>query len=83
MKMKLLVTDVTAIGTPSRAECAVLGVILAWRVFGQSRSYLWSGSHFVVKNPLLSEPLAERNVLFWGAFWLGVFLANSGHICGR
>ena len=32
----------------------------------------------------LLDPLAERNVQFWGAFWLGVFLANSGHtICGH
>ena len=29
MKMKLLVTDVTAIGTPGSAQRAVLGVILA------------------------------------------------------
>ena len=30
MKMKLLVTDVTAIGSPGRAERAILRVILAW-----------------------------------------------------
>ena len=48
MKMKLLVTNVTAIGTPGRAECAILGVILAGRVCGQFRTYLWSLSHFVM-----------------------------------
>ena len=48
MKMKLLVTAVTAIGTPGRAVRAVFGGILAGRVFGRFRSFLWSGSHFVV-----------------------------------
>ena len=31
----------------------------------------------------LSDPLTEPNVLFSGWFWLGVFLANSGHFCGQ
>ena len=53
MKIKLLVTDAPAIGSPGRAECAILGVIVAGRVFGQSRSYLWSGGHFVVQEPPL------------------------------
>ena len=35
MKIEWLVTDVTAIGPPVRAEHAILGVILAGRVFGQ------------------------------------------------
>ena len=46
MKMKLLVNDVPAIGTPDRAQYAVLWVVLAGRVFGQFRSFVWSGSHF-------------------------------------
>ena len=52
MKIESLVTDVTAIGSPGRAGCAmvgaILGVIVAGRVFGQSRSFLWSRRHFVV-----------------------------------
>ena len=47
MKIEWLVTDVTAIGTPGRAECAILGVILAWRVFGQFIQDI-----FVVAEPL-------------------------------
>ena len=43
-----LVTDVTAVRSLDRAERAILGVIIAGRGFGQSRSYLWSLSHFVV-----------------------------------
>ena len=42
MKIEWLVADVTAVGSPDRAERAILGVILAGRVFGQSRSFLWS-----------------------------------------
>ena len=53
MKTKLLVTDVTAIGPPGRAERTVLGVILAGRVFGQFGTYLWSMSHFVMQEPPL------------------------------
>ena len=48
MKIEWLVADVTAVGSLDRAEHATLGVVLAGRVFGQSRSFLWSGSHFVV-----------------------------------
>ena len=32
MKIEWLVTDVTAIGSPGRAESAILGVVLAERV---------------------------------------------------
>ena len=48
MKMEWLVADVTAVGFLDRAERAILGLIVAGHVFGQSRSYLWSGSRFVV-----------------------------------
>ena len=48
MKVESLVTDVTAVGSLDRAERANLGGILTGRVFGQSRSLLWSGSLFVV-----------------------------------
>ena len=30
MKIEWLVTDVTAVGSPHRAECAILGMILVW-----------------------------------------------------
>ena len=46
MKIKWLVTDVTAVGSPDRAERTIFGVILAGRFVGQFRPYLWAGSHF-------------------------------------
>ena len=48
MKIKWLVTNVTAVESPERAEHAILGVIVARRAFGQFRSYLGSGNHFVI-----------------------------------
>ena len=48
MKIEWLVTDVTAIESSDRAEHAIFEVIVTGRAFGQSRSLLWSGSHFVV-----------------------------------
>ena len=53
MKVEWLVADVTSIGSLDIAELAILGVILAGRVFGQSRSFFWSWSHFVVQEPPL------------------------------
>ena len=46
MKIEWLVTDVTAVGSPGRAEHAVLGGILAGRVFGQIQDI------FLVAEPL-------------------------------
>ena len=43
VKIEWLVADVTAVGSLDRTEHAILGVILAGRGFGQSRSFLWSG----------------------------------------
>ena len=48
VKIEWLVANVTAVGSLDRAERAILGVIVAGRVFGQFRSYLWLGSHPVV-----------------------------------
>ena len=39
MKIKWLVTNVTAVGYPDRAERADLGVILTGRFFGHFRPY--------------------------------------------
>ena len=47
-EIELLVADVTAVGSPDIAECAILEVILDERCFGQFRPYLWSGSQFVM-----------------------------------
>ena len=55
MKREWLVTDVTAVGSPDRAGRAILGIFLAGRFFGQFRPYLWSGRHFVMREPP-SEP---------------------------
>ena len=43
MKIEWLVADVIAVGSLDRAEHDVLVVIVAGHVFGQSRSFLWSG----------------------------------------
>ena len=40
MKIEWLVADATAVGSLVRAKRAVLGVILAGRVFGQFRTFL-------------------------------------------
>ena len=48
MKIEWLVANVAAVGSPDRGERAIFGVILAGRVFGQLRTYLWSLSHFVM-----------------------------------
>ena len=48
MNIEWLVIDVTAVGSPGKGEGAIYGVILAGRVFGQSRLFLWLGSHFEV-----------------------------------
>ena len=48
VKIEWLISDVMAVGSPARAERAILGLILAGRVFGQARSCLWSGARFVV-----------------------------------
>ena len=46
--IKWLVTNVTAIRSPGRAKSAILLVILAGCVFGQSRTFLWPGSNFTI-----------------------------------
>ena len=48
MKIEWLVADVIDVGSLDRAKRAILGGIVAGHVFDKSRSYLWSGSHFVV-----------------------------------
>ena len=53
MKIEWLVADVTAVGSLDRTERAILGRVLTGRVFGRFRSFLWSGSHFVVQEPPL------------------------------
>ena len=40
MKIEWLVADLTDVGSLDRANGAILGVIVAGRVFGQSRSFL-------------------------------------------
>ena len=45
MKIEWLVTNATAVRSPDRAECAILGVILAGRVLADP-------GRFVVTEPL-------------------------------
>ena len=72
MKIEWSVTDVTAIGSSGRAEHAILGVILAGRVFGQFRACLWSLSHFVIyEGPLELSPYRSE---------LGLYTYQIGHV---
>ena len=48
VKIEWLSSDFMSPGSPDRAERAISVLILAGRVFGQSRSCLWPGGHFVV-----------------------------------
>ena len=48
MKIEWLVIDVTAVRCSDRAEPAVWAVVSARLFFGQFRSFLMLGSHFVV-----------------------------------
>ena len=67
MKLKWLVADVTAVGSPDRAECAILGVILAGRCFGQFRPFLCHlmKTEWLVTNVTVvgSPDRAERAIL--------------------
>ena len=42
VKIEWLVANMTAVGSLDRAKTAILGVIVAGCVFGQSRSFMWS-----------------------------------------
>ena len=55
IEMEWFATNVTAVGSPDRAERAILGVILSGRFFGQLRTYLWLLSLFTMQEPPL-EP---------------------------
>ena len=48
MILERFVANVTAVGSPDRAERAILSVILAGRFFWQFMQYLWLGTHFVM-----------------------------------
>ena len=51
MKVDWLFADVTAVGSPDRAEHAILRVILAGRFFYQFSLFLWSGGYIVMYEP--------------------------------
>ena len=53
MKIEWLVADVTAVGSLDRAERAILGPIVAGRVFVQSRPFCGGGATLWHRNPLL------------------------------
>ena len=56
MKIEGLVTDVTAVESPDRAERVIFGVILAGRVFGQFRPFCGRGATlWCSRNLLLSS----------------------------
>ena len=63
MKIEWLVVDATAVRSLDRAERAILGLIVTGRVFGQSRSFCWSGSRVVV-----CETPLELLKLYLGSF---------------
>ena len=49
-----------------------------WALITLLRNFL---EKMLFANVTAAGPLTEENVIFWGWFW--VFLANSGHFCGR
>ena len=55
MKIEWFVADVTTVASLDKADHAILRVIVAGRVFGQFRTYLWSLSHVVMLQPSI-EP---------------------------
>ena len=55
MKLEWLVTDVTAGGSSDRGGRAILGGVLAGRVFGQFRPHCGSGSHLGMEEPPLES----------------------------
>ena len=58
MKIEWLVTDVTAIGPPGRAEHAILGVILVGRVFPIQDTFV------------VAEPLCDVGTFSWALITL-------------
>ena len=52
--MEWLVANVTAVGSPDRAEQTILGVILAMRVFANSGRICSRGATLQSRNPLLN-----------------------------
>ena len=54
MKIEWLVIDVTVVGSPDRAERAILGVILAGCLFANSGPFCGWGVTLWCRNPLLS-----------------------------
>ena len=51
MKIEWLVANIIVIGPPDRTERGILEMILEF--FVQFRTFLWSGSHFVMYEPPL------------------------------
>ena len=74
VKIEWVVADVTGVGSLDRAKHAILGVIVAGRLFCQFRLYLWSRSITAFG----SSYRAERAILAVVVAWR--FLANSCRI---
>ena len=55
MKAERLVTDITAVGSPDRAERAILGVILAGHFLANSAHFGDWGATLWYRNPLLGH----------------------------
>ena len=53
--MEWLAADVTAVGPPDRAERAILGVVLAWRLYDQLSRICGRGAIVWCRNPLLGS----------------------------
>ena len=55
MKLESLVADVTAVGSPDRAERAILGMILAGYFLANKGRFCGGGGTLWCRNPLLNS----------------------------
>ena len=46
MKIEWLVTDLTSVRSPDRADCAILGMILGWALFWPIQAVFLVGEAF-------------------------------------
>ena len=88
MKIEWLVTNVAAIGSPDRAERAILGVILAGHVFDKSRSFCGRGAtcHLMKMEWLITDVIAvgssgRAECAIFGLILARHFLAKFRTIC--
>ena len=84
-----LIADVTSVGSPARAKCDILEIILD--LFGQFRPLLWSGDHSVIlmkTEGLFTNVICICRVPYQSLTWyfgliLDIFWPIQANFCGR